>query len=174
MRIAQFDSNSLRITSHCLAEVGIDHRQHFLTIEAEIVGQFIAAMTPHPFHWTEREKLPFQFPRESVPGLLSQAGEPVSPAEAPDPDIIMRRLRYLGKDHDPSDGLPNDSLSKAGAASPWCTPCSRSGTAGFDEIVNRPFHCGLMSILFLKPFGKTVALDPTERVGVAETGERGW
>lgn len=47
-------------------------------------------------------------------------------------------------------------------------------TAGFDEIVNRPFHCGLMSILFLKPFGKTVALDPTERVGVAETGERGW
>ena len=27
-----------------------------------------------------------------------------------------------------------------------------------------------MSILFLKPFGKTVALDPSERVGVAKTG----
>jgi hypothetical protein len=38
------------------------------------------------------------------------------------------------------------------------------------QSVNRPFNCGLMSILFFKPFGKTVALDPLERVGVAETG----
>jgi hypothetical protein len=32
----------------------------------------------------------------------------------------------------------------------------------------------LMSILFLKPFGKTVALAPSERVGLRRRGERGW
>lgn len=36
--------------------------------------------------------------------------------------------------------------------------------------VNRPFNCGLLSTLFLKPFGKVVALGPTEQVGVAQTG----
>jgi hypothetical protein len=30
--------------------------------------------------------------------------------------------------------------------------------------VNRPFNCGLLSTLVLKPFGKTVALGPSERV----------
>ncbi|WP_271581336.1 hypothetical protein [Bradyrhizobium sp. CCBAU 45389] len=36
-------------------------------------------------------------------------------------------------------------------------------------IVNRLFNCGLLST-FLKPYGKVVALGPTEQVGVAQTG----
>lgn len=36
------------------------------------------------------------------------------------------------------------------------------------------FNCGLLSTLFLKPFGKTVALDRSERVGLRRRGERGW
>lgn len=53
-----------------------------------------------------------------------------------------------------------------------------SAKSSFDQktgqAVNRPFNCGLMSILFLKPFGKTVALAPSERVGLRRRGERDW
>jgi hypothetical protein len=33
--------------------------------------------------------------------------------EAPDPDIIVRRFRDLGKDHDPSDGISRSGRSNA-------------------------------------------------------------
>jgi putative transposase len=39
-----------------------------------------------------------------------------------------------------------------------------------EKCVNRPFNCGLLSTLFLEPFGKVVALGPTEQVWVAQTG----
>ncbi len=41
---------------------------------------------------------------------------------------------------------------------------------GWAFYVNRPFNCGLLSTLFLEPFGKVVALGPTEQVWVAQTG----
>ncbi|EAQ33660.1 hypothetical protein NB311A_10715 [Nitrobacter sp. Nb-311A] len=62
----------------------------------------------------------------------------------------------------------------------WIGPGFNGGTLSSEDkirivldglhCVNRPFNCGLLSTLFLKPFGKVVTLGPTEQVRVAQTG----
>lgn len=47
----------------------------------------------------------------SVNRLVTACPYSAPHVEAPDPDIIVRRFRDLGKDHDPSDHHPTRSIN---------------------------------------------------------------
>jgi hypothetical protein len=49
----------------------------------------------------------------SVNRLVADLPHSVEHVEAPDPDIIMRRLATSEKDHDPSDGINTVPLNSA-------------------------------------------------------------
>lgn len=66
----------------------------------------------------------------SVNRLVTACPYSAPHVEAPDPDIIVRRFRDLGKDHDPSDDINAMALETAGDVG------SNYRTAG-DRIANR-------------------------------------
>ncbi|WP_130582328.1 hypothetical protein [Bradyrhizobium sp. Leo170] len=73
MRIDQFDSNSLGLHLIVLLRSGLTIGSTSWAIEAEIFGQFIAAMTSHPFHRTEREGIAPPIPARGRHSGLSVA-----------------------------------------------------------------------------------------------------
>ena len=53
----------------------------------------------------------------SVNRLVTACPYSAPHVEAPDPDIIMRRFRDLGKDHDPSEDINASPVKNASGAS---------------------------------------------------------